>query len=453
MDSQNKRVELEITDLAFNGKAVAHLDGKVVFLNGGLPGELVEAEIVQTRPRFDQARLCRILKKSPQRIEARCRHFEHCGGCTWQDLDYAQQLQFKRKQVADCLERLGDQKDVEVREIIGSDRLFFYRNKMEFSFDVADDDGFTLGLHRRGRWDEIFDLTECHLQSEISNRLVACVRGFVASKEIPVYDVRQHTGFMRFLVIRETAHTGQVMVNIVTASGEIPAESELVAQLRDEFPEVTTIIHNETDRKSAVAVGERETVLWGPGYIEETLFESRFRIRASSFFQTNSRQAERLYQTAFDMLEAKPSDRVLDLYCGTGSIGILLADSVAEVVGVEIVGEAVRAATENAEINNVTNISFHENNVKDFLKEKPHQPGSMDVVIVDPPRAGLNPRVLKQVASLRPPKLLYISCNPSTFARDTRQLKQYGYHLPAVQPIDMFPHTMHIELVGRLELT
>ncbi len=453
MNPQEKRVELEVTDLAFNGKAVAHLNGKVVFLDGGLPGELVEAEIVHSRPRFDQARLRRIVRKSPERIEARCQHFEHCGGCTWQDLDYAQQLRFKQKQVADCLERLGDQKDVEVWEIIGSDRLFYYRNKMEFSFDVADDGGYTLGLHRRGCWDEIFDLTECHLQSETSNRLVACVRSFVASRNIPVYDVRRHTGFMRFLVIRETAHTGQVMVNLVTASGEVPAAQEIVAQVTDEFPEVTTIVHNETDRKANVATGDRETVLWGPGYIEEQLFQARFRIRANSFFQTNSRQAERLYRMAFDMLEAGPSDRVLDLYCGTGSIGILLADSVAEVVGVEIVGEAVRAATENAEINGITNISFHENNVRDFLRENREQPGSVDIVIVDPPRAGLNPRVLKQIASLRPPKLLYISCNPSTFARDTRQLRQFGYRLPAVQPIDMFPHTMHIELVGRLELT
>lgn len=437
-----------MTDLAFDGKSVAHLDGKVVFLNGGLPGEVVEAEIVSSKPRYDRGVVRRIIRKSDERIEAICHHFEHCGGCTWQDLDYQTQLRFKKKQVIDCLQRLGGLTEVEVREVIGSQKQFFYRNKMEFSFQSIPDGSFRLGLHRRGRWDDIFDLDECHLQSAVSNRLVNCIRNFVSEESIPAYDVRLHTGFMRFLVIREAVRTGQVMVNIVTNYGELPAVDGLLEQLRTSFPEVTTIIHSQNGQKSNIAVAEKETILWGSPFIEEQLFDFRFRIRSGSFFQTNSLQAEVLYRCAFEMLEAKATDRILDLYCGTGTIGILLSPSIAEVIGVELVGDAVISARENARINGVENISFHEGNVKDFLRTNPAAQTEFDAVIVDPPRAGLNPRVLKQLVTMKPTRLLYISCNPATFARDAKALVAKGYHLPAVQPIDMFPHTMHIELVG-----
>ena len=443
-----KQIELEVTDLSYNGQAVAHDDGKVVFLTAGLPGERVLAEIVKSKPRFDTGYVREIIRKSELRIPARCQHFEYCGGCTWQDLDYRQQLHFKRKQVVDCLERIGKLREVQVHEMIGCAEVFNYRNKMEFSFHTTGDGGFTLGLHKRGHFDEIFDLEKCHLQSDFSNRLVHWVRDFVKAEDIPVYDVKEHTGFMRFLVIRTGKRTGQNMVNIVTNYGEIPQWQKLVKLLRTSFPELTTIVHNQNGQKSNIATGEKERILYGRGFIEERLFDSHFRIRANSFFQTNSIQAETLYRACFEMLDPRKADRVLDLYCGTGSIGILLAPHVQRVVGVELVEDAIRSAQENAALNDVKNITFFHGDVKDYLKSQEGTDQHFETVIVDPPRAGLHPKALRRLLRLNAPKILYISCNPSTFARDAELLVEAGYNLPEVKPVDMFPHTMHIEVAG-----
>jgi 23S rRNA (uracil1939-C5)-methyltransferase len=449
MTEQDKLVTLEIVDLAYDGKSVAHCDGKVVFLKGGLPGEIVEAEIVQSRRRYDKALVHRIIKKSEHRIDARCSHFGQCGGCTWQDLEYEQQLLVKRKQVVDCLERLGGFDDIEVAPILGVEDPFWYRNKMEYSFHVDDNDSLCLGLHERGRFDQIFDLSKCYLQSELSNQVVACVRSFAVENNISAYNVKTHEGYLRFLVIRETARTDQLMVNLVTNHGDFPDVDKLLDELTSTVPQITTIVHNRTGKVSNIAVGETEEILFGPGYIEEELSGRRFVIRANSFFQTNSLQAEKLYDIAFEMLDPQPDEQVLDLFCGAGTIGILLADKVAEVLGVELVEDAVQAASRNAELNNIENITFFCGQVRDFLKQTPAEQLGQPTVIVDPPRAGLHPKAMKRIIEMQPEKLLYISCNPATFARDAKLLAEGGYTLPLVRPVDMFPHTMHIELVGR----
>jgi 23S rRNA (uracil1939-C5)-methyltransferase len=448
VDLENKLVDLEVTDLAFNGKAVAHLDGKVVFLNGGLPGETVRAEITRSKPRYSEGIVRQILQSSNLRITPICAHFGQCGGCTWQDLAYRHQLEFKKKQVIDCLERIGGFDGIKVHDVVGSVEVFNYRNKMEFSFHVTDDGGFTVGLHSRGRFDDIFDLDNCFLQSDISNQIVHWMREFVKRERIPVYDVRNHTGFMRFLMIRQPKRTGQLMINVVTNYGEIPSREKLVRELTAAFPQVTTVVHNQNGQKSNVAVGEIEIVLFGSGFIEEGMFDCTFRISANSFFQTNSIQTETLYRSAFDLLNPEQKDCVLDLYAGTGSIGILISRYVGQVVGVELVADAVKAARENAAVNNVNNITFHEGDVKDYLKSRDASESEFDTVIVDPPRAGLHPKALTRVVKLAPKKILYISCNPATFARDAKELVNHGYHLPEIIPVDMFPHTMHIELVG-----
>lgn len=445
---EKEQVEIEVTDLAFDGKAVGHLDGKVVFLKGGLPGETVLAEITRSKARYSEGIVRTILKKSPRRVAARCSHFEYCGGCTWQDLTYDDQLQFKKKQVNDCIERIGNLTEVRVHDVIGSSELFHYRNKMEFSFNVDEDSGFTLGLHKRGAFDAIFDVHECHLPQPVSAEIVAWFREYARAKAIPVYDVKHHTGYFRFVMIRHAKRTGDLMVNIVTHYGDIPEESNFIDEITSAFPAITTIVHNQNGQKSNIAVGEKERVLFGPGFIEEQLDGKTFRIRANSFFQTNSIQAETLYRAGFEMLAPGRDDRVLDLYCGTGAIGILLAGQVGEVLGVELVPDAVIAARDNAKLNQIDNISFFEGNVVEYLKQVDEGTKPFDVVIVDPPRAGLHPKALKQLLRLRPPKLLYISCNPATFARDAAALVQSGYRLPEVKPVDMFPHTMHIELAS-----
>jgi 23S rRNA (uracil1939-C5)-methyltransferase len=442
-------IELEIKDLAFDGKAVAYDNGKVVFLVGGLPGETVRAEIIMKRPRYDQGIVREIIVKAPERVDARCSHFADCGGCTWQDLEYERQLFFKRKQVVDCLERIGGMEAVVVEPVIPCAEQFFYRNKMEYSFHFNPHGDFALGLHHRGMFDKIFDLDRCHLQSEVSNRIVSWLRGYVKSRQIPVYDVMFHRGYMRFVIIREGKLTGQTMVNIVTNYGAFPDAEDMVKSLLSKVPEVTTVVHNQNGQKSNIAVGEvAEAILYGPGYIEEEVMKTRFRIRANSFFQTNSRQVEKLYSVAFDKLNCTGTENVLDLYCGGGAIGLLLANRVAHVTGVELVPSAIEAANENAAINGITNCEFFEANVLDYLRSASFAKARFDLIIVDPPRAGMNPKVLKRLMEYRPKQLLYISCNPATFARDTKELLAAGYHLPVVSPVDMFPHTMHIEVVG-----
>ncbi|MDZ4723113.1 MAG: 23S rRNA (uracil(1939)-C(5))-methyltransferase RlmD [candidate division Zixibacteria bacterium] len=446
----NKQALIEIADLAFDGKSVGHMDGKVVFLDHGIPGETVLANIVQQKARYNVGQVTEIVTKSADRVEARCDHVAICGGCSWQDLDYNRQLHYKHKQVGDCLQRLGGLDASIVSPIIGADPIFRYRNKMEFSFHVDESTslGFTLGLHHRGRYDQIFDVAHCHLTSERANQVIGWIRDFVIEHKIPVYDVSNHAGFLRFLVIREGTHTNQILVNIVTNYGDMPEQTKLVDSLTAEFPEVVTIVHNQNGQKSNIAAGEIEIILHGPGYLEEKLFDKIFRIRANSFFQTNSYQTEKLYETGFEMLDMQPTDNLLDLYCGAGAIGILAADRVNSVLGVELVPAAIVAARENAAINNVSNIDFFEGDVKDFLKSQLGLPNKYNAVILDPPRAGLHPKALRRTLELQPEKILYISCNPATFSRDAKEIVSQGYTLPKVTPIDMFPHTKHIELAA-----
>lgn len=443
-----KLVEIDIHDLATDGKSVGLLNGKVVFLNGGLPGERVLAEIIREKPRFNRAIVREIIKRSEARRDAPCQHFSICGGCTWQDLVYEEQLKLKQRQVVDCMTRIGHFEDTIVEPIIPCREQFFYRNKMEFSFHTAENDNFVLGLHHQGKFDQIFDIEKCHLESEISNQIIAFVREFVKKHNIPVYDVKLHHGLLRFLVIREGKNSDQIMVNIVTSYGSLPEQDSFVSGLIDRFPTIATIVHNQNGQKSNIASGEIETVLYGPGYIEEIILGKRFRIRANSFFQTNSRQAENLYKIALDWLDPEPSDSLLDLYCGTGTIGILASEKVGKVTGLELVPDAITAAIENASLNNCDNVQFMQGNVRALLRENMEQFSEYSIIVLDPPRAGVHPRVIKRIEMLAPPKLLYISCNPATFARDAEELVKSGYELPTIKPVDMFPHTRHIELVA-----
>ncbi len=444
-------IEAEIKDLAFDGKSVGTLNGKIIFLNGGLPGEKVRARITRKKRNFSVGKVLDIISKSNERISAPCWHFDICGGCTWQDLGYERQLSYKRKQVIDCLEHIGKLKNIEVKDIIGAKDKFFYRNKMEFSFNSTDDGGFNLGLHRRGKFDEIFNVEKCLLQSERSNRIVNSFRDFVTGKKLPVYDVERHTGLLRFLVIREGKNTDQVMINIVTSDGEIPGIDEWINEIISEIPQIRTIVHNINRQKSNIAYGEKENVLYGDGFIEDSILGRHFRIFANSFFQTNTKQAENLYSKAYEYLIPKKDDHLLDLYCGTGTIGICASDKVDRVLGIELEPSSIRAAEENASLNNITNIEFRAASVQDILRIEPELFSDITCAIVDPPRAGLHPKALKQLISINLPRLVYISCNPSTFARDAAKLVDSGYEISSVTPVDMFPHTMHIELVAGLQ--
>jgi len=441
-------IETDVIDLAFNGKSVGSLNGKIIFLNGGLPGEKVQARIVKKKARFSIAKVLSIVEKSKERVVAQCSHFDLCGGCTWQDLDYDRQLYYKRKQVVDCLAHIGRIGKVDVAETIPSADRYYYRNKMEYSFNVNGDRAFSLGLHQRGHYDRIFDLKECLLQSEISNEIVNWFREYVTNNRIPVYDISNHIGFLRFLVIREAKKTGQIMLNLVTADGAIPDAEKLIAEITGRFPRIVTIVQNINNGKSNVARGEREIALYGKGFIEEELLGSTFIVYANSFFQTNSRQAELLYSKAYELLDPTINDRFLDLYCGTGTIGICISSKVSGVVGIELEPSAIAAAKENAERNGIKNVEFYTGAAEKIMKDKPEIFEGITCAIIDPPRAGMHRQALKRLLDLRLPRIVYISCNPATFSRDAMLLLDSEYTMSQIIPVDMFPHTMHIELVA-----
>ncbi|MEZ5360190.1 MAG: 23S rRNA (uracil(1939)-C(5))-methyltransferase RlmD [Candidatus Zixiibacteriota bacterium] len=451
-----KVIEFDITDLAYNGKSIGYDEsGKVIFIKGGLPGERVRAQIVKAKRNYSTAKLLEILTKSPERIPAVCEHNDICGGCTWQDLAYDRQLKYKRDQVIDCLEHIGKIKDVPVEEIQPSPEVFFYRNKMEYSFHVVPEqvatERFVLGLHERGRFDKIFTVNQCHLQSEMSNEVFAFLREQVEKLGIRVYNLIAHTGFLRFVIYREGKKTGQSLLNIVTGYGEFPMKEELTQAFVERFPTLTTIVWTVNETLSNIAKGDVTEVLHGPGFIEEEILGYRFRVSPGSFFQTNTRQTENLYRKAIELAAIKPGDSVLDLYCGAGTIGICASANAGEVIGIEIEEEAVESARVNAQINGLTNCRFYAGPVRKVMLRDELAKKSFSPVFVDPPRAGMHPKAFKRLLEIDTDRIVYISCNPATFARDAAELIQSGYQLKTIVPFDMFPHTMHIELVSLFE--
>jgi len=393
------------------------------------------------------------------RTKPLCSHFGLCGGCSWQDLKYEEQLKFKTKQVKESLKHIGGFSDFPIQDALGSDEIFYYRNKMEYAFAPGvnrmvhtpdSDQQLILGLHPRERFDKVFDLEECFLQSERANLIVDFVRGFAKEKKLIPYDLKECSGFLRFLTIREGKNTEMTMVNLVTNKGEFPFKDEFSSRLVSNFPYVKSVVRNINSKLANVAVGEEEELLGGERTITEKLGKFNFEISANSFFQTNTHQAEKLYQTVLDMTDLQGDESVLDLYCGNGTISIFLSQNAKKVTGVESVEESVENARRNAELNSVANCEFICGEVKKGLAKLADDKEIPDLVVVDPPRAGLHKHVVKSLLNIKAPKLIYVSCNPSTLARDLKILCEECYRLERVQPIDMFPHTYHIETVVKL---
>ncbi len=463
MLSRDDLIELEIESTAYEGKSVGRIDGLVVFVPYALPGDRVAARVVKRRRRYAEARIEEVLRPSADRVEPRCVYFGTCGGCRLQNVAYDRQIEAKREQVADLLERIGRFKDPPVAATLPSPSPFFYRNKMEFSFgnrrwltteEIAEegrvDRDFALGLNIPGRFDRILDLHECHLQSEWTPRLVNRVRKLALEEGWEAYDTIENRGFLRNLIVRTTRHTGQTMVVLVTTSSDPNRVEILTRCLQEEFPEVTTLINSVNSTRSPVSSGEQDLVVFGPGYIEEMMGDLRLRITPSVFFQPNSLQAERLFGVVAELSRATADDLLFDLYCGLGSIGLLLASRVRRVVGVESYPEAVRLASLNAAQNSVRNAVFHCGDALMALKpDFQRRHGRPDVVILDPPRVGLHPDVTQALIRTKPSRIVYTSCNPATLARDLQLLSEH-YELEAVQPVDMFPQTYHIEAVAAL---
>jgi len=463
--------QVEIIDAGAEGVSVAKPDNKVVFIPYGAPGDVVDIVYYKKKKNYFEGKIQHFHKKSNKRTTPECSHFGLCGGCKWQHLDYEWQLHYKQKQVKDSLERIAKVPFPEIKTILRSDNNFYYRNKLEYTFsnrkwltDGApsgtknDDDLKGLGFHLTGMFDRILDVEHCYLQPDPSNAIRLFVRDLGIKHQLSFYDVRQHQGLLRNLIIR-TATTGDVMVVLVVAEEDERIEQIILPEIAVRFPEITSLMYVVNPKKNDTINDLPVKLFSGLSYITEKMQSPVsgqppvvFRIGPVSFYQTNPVQAEKLYQAAFAFAGFTGDELVYDLYTGTGTIANYIAKSVKKVVGVEYVEEAVADARLNAELNGIENTSFFAGDMANLLDDAfVSENGKPDVVITDPPRAGMHEKVLDQLLNMEPPKIVYISCNPATQARDIAILSK-KYTLEAVQPVDMFPQTHHVENVILLHL-
>jgi 23S rRNA (uracil1939-C5)-methyltransferase len=442
---RGESIEITIDDLAFGGEGVGRLDGYVMFVRGGLPGDRLRIMVVEARGRYGRGRIEAVLTPSPDRVEAPCPYFGQCGGCRLQHQAYPAQLAFKEKQVRDCLTRLGGLPPFELRPIVPAPEPYGYRNKMEFT--VA---GEALGLHAAERYDVVVDIERCLLQSETMNTLLDEVRRQVRARALTVWDPRTERGLLRFVTIREGRRPGEAMVNIVASAPDVPALVPVAESLKARAPATASVVLNVNDKKASVAVGSEEHLLLGRDHITEALSGVTFQVSAGSFFQTNTVQAERLFGLVAEACELGGTETVMDLYSGTGAISLLLAGRAGHVYGIEVSAAAVADAVRNAQANGIANCTFVAGEVRHVLPALMADGVRASVVVADPPRAGFHPRALAALAALAPARIVYVSCNPATLARDVGDLTRQGYRLQWVQPVDMFPQTPHIEAVARL---
>jgi 23S rRNA (uracil1939-C5)-methyltransferase len=455
----NELLALDITDLALGGKALARHEGRVVFVDRGVPGDRVRARVTRMRRAWAEARLESIETPAPTRIAAPCPHFrdQRCGGCRFQDLAYPAQLEAKERQVGETLVHLAGVETPRVRPIVPAPATFHYRNKMEFSFHPAPDGTPVLGLHERSTWDRVFELETCLLPSPLTVAIVRLTQRFARERRWRAYHPTRHEGVARFLTVRHLPSTGQCAVHLVAASDALAgleAWAAAVASLSGDVRTVTLLLNNA---RANVAFGDQERLLVGGGVVVERLLGMEFEATANAFLQTNSAQAEALYACAIETAGVAGDDTVLDLYCGTGTLTLLMARHAGRAVGVESVPQAGTRARANAARNASANATFVEGESRPVLRawargERAVPWGDQPprVVVVDPPRAGLHPRVVFRIAELGPERVVYVSCNPATFARDVKDFAAHGYRLDEVTPFDLFPHTPHIECVGRL---
>jgi 23S rRNA (uracil1939-C5)-methyltransferase len=470
---KGEEVVLHAESAAFEGGCVARHEGMAVFVSGCVPGDTVRARIHKKRKRHAEARALEVLEPSPVRVEPPCIYFGDCGGCKWQNLAYAEQLRWKRQHVVDAFQRIGGLADVEVRPTIGCAEEYFYRNKMEFSFgdqrwlserEIASgvdlNRDFALGLHVPGRFDKVLDVHQCWLQSELSNRIVNATRAFALEHGLSIYNTHSHGGLLRNLVVRQSRASGETMVILVTSEEADDVIPAYTAMVRESLPEVTTLLQGINRKKAQIAFSEEVRVLFGPGTITERVAGNEFTISPFSFFQTNSLQAERLYSEALDAAAIAPHELVWDLYCGAGTITLAAARRAGSALGVELNPDSIADARVNAKRNGIDNAEFIAGDLKDvitrtltgiadggIIASEGYPPP--DVIITDPPRAGMHEDVVTAILALAPERISYVSCNPTTQARDCALLAE-RYTVEYVQPVDMFPQTYHVETVARL---
>lgn len=455
---------VEIQGVAAEGKSIARVDDLVVFVPYGAPGDIVDIKLDKKKRSYAEAHIVNMVKPSERRVEPKCEHFGVCGGCKWQHIPYEDQLEYKRNQVVDALTRIAKVEHPEVKPALGSQKIFAYRNKLEYTFsnkcwitfeDLRSgkeiEDRNALGFHIPGAFDKVLDIKKCWLQDNLSNEIRLFIRQYTLSKGYSFYDIKAQEGFMRTLMVR-IASTGEIMLIVVFGRPDQEAIEDVMAAVAERFPQITSLLY-VVNQKVNDTIGDQEVVTYrGRDYINEEMEGLTFRIGPKSFYQTNSRQAYELYKVARSMARLKEDDLVYDLYTGTGTIANFVAKGVKKVIGIEYVPEAIEDAKLNSKLNGIDNTLFFAGDMKDVLTDSfINEHGRPDVMIIDPPRAGMHEDVVAVILNARPERIVYVSCNPATQARDLAMMDSL-YKVEEVQPVDMFPHTHHIENVVRLSL-
>ena len=463
--------DLLIENYAAEGKSLARLDGKVIFVENTVPGDVADVQLYKSKKDWAEGFPLKIKKFSADRTVPFCQHFGVCGGCQWQMLPYEKQLVYKQQQVFDVLTRIGKIELPEINPIIGAAETKFYRNKLEYSFSakkfIAEDEFRELkntgvdikyiaqqnvaGFYAKGVFDKVVNIETCYLQAEPTNAIRNRIADFAREQNFSFYDFRMHTGWLRNMMVRIVT-TGEIMINIVLGYIDKKNMQLLFNFILKSFPEITTLLYTINEKRNDSMYDLVPQLVYGNGYITEYLENFKFKISPKSFFQTNTKQAEKLYAVARNFAELTGNEIVYDLYCGTGSIGIFVSPQAKKIIGVEVINEAITDARENAALNNISNTLFYTGDVIDICNDDFfEQNGAPDVIIVDPPRAGLHGKLIEKLLQTAAPIIVYVSCNPATQARDIHILNE-KYSVEKIQPADMFPHTHHIENVVQLKL-
>lgn len=461
----NKVIEnLEIIDIVPEGKGLGRKDDLVIFVKNVVPGDIVDVVITRNKPSFKEGKAINFHKYSDLRVDAKCSHFDLCGGCKWQNITYEQQLKFKQKIVEDAFQRIAKVEIDEIFPIMQSPETYFYRNKLEYTFssrkwleksqlqDAENINMNGLGFHLPGMFDRILDINQCYLQSTISDKIRNGVREFALKNEYTFYDTREHRGFLRNLVVRSSNSTGEYMIVLIVGKNDEQKISDILNFIADNFNEVTSIYYIVNEKKNDSYSDLKPVLFKGNEFIIENLGNLKFQIGPKSFFQTNTNQAKQMYDVALNFANLNGTETVYDLYTGTGTIALYASQKAKNVIGVEIIKEAIDDANKNAEINNISNAKFVVGDMKDVLNNQfVTENGKPDVVLLDPPRAGVHQDALEVIKNAEPNKIVYISCNPGTQARDVAILSD-KYDVLKIMPFDMFPHTFHVENIALLEL-
>ncbi|MFO7296213.1 MAG: 23S rRNA (uracil(1939)-C(5))-methyltransferase RlmD [Clostridia bacterium] len=443
---QNREYEMLVEDIGVDGEGIGRIDGFTMFVEGALPGEKVRIRALKVGKNFGYGELLEVIAPSPDRVNPPCPYSKRCGGCSLQHLSYSAQLKFKTRRVRDTLQRIGNITDVKVHETIGMDNPWRYRNKAQFPVGMA---GGSLAIgFFAPRSHDIVDMDKCIINHRINDSVIRIMRDFIQSYSIPVYDESAHRGVIRHVVTKVGFKTGHVMVVIVTNGRNLPHKDKLVELLKDNIPGITSIVQNINPKKTNVILGQENITLWGQDYITDILGGLTFKISPLSFFQVNPVQTEILYGKTLEYAGLNGTEIVMDLYCGIGTISLLLARNARKVYGIEEVPQAVQDAWENARINGISNVEFVEGKAEDVIPRMVDSGIHADVVVLDPPRKGCDQAVLEALARMAPPRIVYVSCNPATLARDLKFLAEQGYKVLEVQAVDMFPHTTHVECVA-----